>query len=70
MGSAHKRIILYAQQNNYSKLLTMDADFSHSPNAIPDLLEYSTGENFVIGSRYTTEKTTPKFFSEEGTTLK
>ena len=54
LGSAHKRIILYAQQNNYSKLLTMDADFSHSPNAIPDLLEYSTEENFVIGSRYAT----------------
>ena len=52
LGSAHKRIILFAQKNNYEKLITMDADFSHQPKEIPKLIKYSSNSNFVTGSRY------------------
>ena len=50
LGSAHKRIILFAQKNNYEKLITMDADFSHQPKEIPKLIRYSSNSNFVTGS--------------------
>jgi dolichol-phosphate mannosyltransferase len=52
LGSAHKRILQYAIVNGYAKLITMDADFSHSPQSINSLLAVSTDDNFVIGSRY------------------
>ena len=52
IGSAHKYALIYAMKNGYDRLLTMDADFSHNPRSIPDLLSAS-GENvFVTGSRY------------------
>jgi dolichol-phosphate mannosyltransferase len=53
LGSAHKRIFQYAILNKYKKLVTMDADFSHSPHLINSLLDASTDDNFIIGSRYT-----------------
>ena len=52
MGTAHKLSILYAIQNKFDYLLTMDADFSHDPIYINDLLKQSGGNNFVIGSRF------------------
>ena len=33
-------------------LLTMDADFSHNPRYIPDMIELSRKKDVVIGSRY------------------
>jgi hypothetical protein len=39
--------------NDYDRILTMDADFSHHPRSIPDMLERSqAGADLVIGSRY------------------
>ena len=52
LGTAHKLSILYAIQNKFDYLLTMDADFSHDPIYINDLLKQSGGNNFVIGSRF------------------
>ena len=39
-------------KNNFNYLLTLDADFSHDPDYIPDLLKLSGTNNFVIGSRF------------------
>lgn len=35
-----------------SRLMTMDADFSHNPRYIPDMIELSKDKHVVIGSRY------------------
>lgn len=37
---------------NYESLVTMDADFSHDFNTIPDLLENLKNFDVVVGSRY------------------
>jgi len=44
----------FALENGASRVLQMDADFSHNPNRIPALLGASENEDFdlVIGSRY------------------
>ena len=40
------------QQVQAARLLTMDADFSHNPRYIPDMVEMSRTKDVVIGSRY------------------
>tara|TARA_Y100000816_G_C25984335_1_gene514071 strand:- start:70 stop:909 length:840 start_codon:yes stop_codon:yes gene_type:complete len=52
LGTAHKLSIFYAIKNDFDYLLTLDADFSHDPAHIPDLLKLSGANNFVIGSRF------------------
>ncbi len=52
LGSAHKLAMLHAIQYGYQRLVTMDADFSHEPEAIPRLLASLADADFVIGSRY------------------
>ena len=52
IGSAHQAGINWAYQNKYSTLITMDADFTHSPKHILDLISYSEHADVVIGSRY------------------
>ena len=52
LGTAHKLSIFYAIKFQYDYLLTMDADLSHEPKSIPDLLNYADKNNFVIGSRF------------------
>ena len=52
LGTAHKLSIFYAIKNDFDYLLTLDADFSHDPSHIPDLLKLSGANNFVIGSRF------------------
>ena len=52
LGTAHKLSMFYAIKFNYDFLLTMDADTSHDPCHIPDLLEKATTDSFVIGSRF------------------
>ena len=34
------------------RIMTMDADFSHNPRYIPDMIELSKDKHVVIGSRY------------------
>ena len=43
LGSAHKRIIHFAKINKYDGLLTMDADFSHTPNLIKEFIKENIG---------------------------
>ena len=40
------------QVPKYSHLIMMDADFSHDPTYLPDLIKASDGQGMVIGSRY------------------
>jgi len=41
-----------AVERNYSRLVQMDADFSHDPNSVPALVDASRDADLVIGSRY------------------
>jgi dolichol-phosphate mannosyltransferase len=52
IGSAHKYALFYAMRERYATLVTMDADFSHDPRTIPDLLRAHGKNVFVTGSRY------------------
>lgn len=52
LGSAHKLAFLYALKRGYEFLVTMDADLSHNPDEIPNLITAVNGADFVIGSRY------------------
>ena len=52
IGSAHKYALFHAMREGYATLVTMDADFSHSPAAIPTLLAAHGPGTFVTGSRY------------------
>ena len=52
VGSAHRAAMVYALKNEYEELVTMDADFSHSPSVIPKMLDKLNNSDFVIGSRY------------------
>jgi dolichol-phosphate mannosyltransferase len=40
------------QELNAARLITMDADFSHHPRYIPEMIAASRGKHVVIGSRY------------------
>ncbi|NCN08834.1 MAG: polyprenol monophosphomannose synthase [Leptospira sp.] len=52
LGSAHIEAMKYAVENNYDILITMDADFSHDPKYLPEMLKLIETNDFVIGSRY------------------
>ena len=52
LGTAHKLSLIYAIKNDYEYLVTMDADFSHDPVHLKELLEQAGHNNFVIGSRF------------------
>jgi len=53
LGSAHLLAMLHALHHRYEVLVTMDADQSHDPAAIPALLaELDRGADVVVGSRY------------------
>lgn len=54
LGTAVLDAFRFAQKNGYIRLVHLDADFSHPPEKIPELLAESeqTGADVVIGSRY------------------
>jgi dolichol-phosphate mannosyltransferase len=52
IGSAHTDGIQWVYSWGYSHLITMDCDFTHSPDNIPDLLKYSEEYDVVVGSRH------------------
>jgi len=60
LGKAYIRGFTYALKNEiFDILITMDADMSHNPKDIPELLRAVTsGADYVIGSRYITGGTT------------
>jgi 2-polyprenyl-3-methyl-5-hydroxy-6-metoxy-1,4-benzoquinol methylase len=52
LGTAHQLGMLYAIENSYDRLVTLDADLSHAPTDICRLLDGLENADFVIGSRY------------------
>jgi dolichol-phosphate mannosyltransferase len=52
LDTAHKLAFDYCKKNNYDKLITMDADFSHEPKEIQKFISLLDKNNFIIGSRY------------------
>ncbi|HIK92185.1 MAG TPA: polyprenol monophosphomannose synthase [Planctomycetes bacterium] len=52
LGSAALAGFRHAIENDYQQLLNLDADFSHSPRYIPDLLKTAETCDVAIGSRY------------------
>ncbi|MBT3580743.1 polyprenol monophosphomannose synthase [bacterium] len=56
IGSAHMEGFKFANKNSYDYLLTMDADFTHDPKYIPDIINKKNRCDIVIGSRYANAK--------------
>jgi dolichol-phosphate mannosyltransferase len=52
LGTAVLTIMRFALERNYDWLVTMDADFSHHPRYLPDLLRAKDQVDVMIGSRY------------------
>ncbi|MEI6081714.1 MAG: polyprenol monophosphomannose synthase [Verrucomicrobiota bacterium] len=54
LGRAYVAGFQWALEHDYDLVVQMDADFSHSPEDVPNLLEgiRTTGADLAIGSRY------------------
>lgn len=53
LGTAYRAGFHYGLSHQYQFLCTMDADFSHSPESVPVLLDKAvSGYDLVVGSRY------------------
>jgi dolichol-phosphate mannosyltransferase len=52
LGTAHKLAVKYAVTHEFGALVTMDADFSHDPKMLPEMMRRLQDSEFVIGSRY------------------
>ena len=52
LDTAHKLAYEYAKNNNYTNFISMDADLSHDPSEIPNIMYHLNEFPFVIGSRY------------------
>ncbi len=52
LGTAYIEGFRYALQHGYGRVIEMDADYSHDPKVIDEMLEKSRTKDLVIGSRY------------------
>jgi len=52
LGTAYVAGFRRALAEGFSRIMTMDADFSHDPRFVPSLLSKSEAYDVVIGSRY------------------
>src|SRR5262249_54130288 len=52
LGTATVAAVRFAIEQEYELLLNLDADFSHPPRYIPDLLNGMRQHDVMIGSRY------------------
>ena len=52
LDTAHRMAYEYAVLNNFEYLITMDADLSHDPKDLINIVKYLKDNPFVIGSRY------------------
>lgn len=52
IGTAHLDALKYARDRGYSTVVSLDADFTHTPEYIPDLLAASDGCGIVVGTRF------------------
>lgn len=54
LGSAYVAGFRWALERDYERIFEMDADFSHDPKYVPDMLAAAENADLVIGSRYLT----------------
>lgn len=52
LGRAYVAAIRYILELDYDTVIQMDADLSHSPSFLPDLLREIRNHDLVLGSRY------------------
>ena len=52
LGTAYIAGFRWALASSYRRILEMDADFSHNPRYLPDLLAAAEEADLVLGSRY------------------
>jgi dolichol-phosphate mannosyltransferase len=52
LGSAYVAGFRYALERDYEAVFEMDADFSHSPDSLPEFLRDLEQADLVLGSRY------------------
>ena len=52
LGTAYVDGFGYALEHGYDRVIEMDADYSHDPEVIGDMVEKSLSADLVIGSRY------------------
>lgn len=52
IGSAHQDGITWAYNKNYKILITMDSDYSHSPDDIEKFLKISEHNDLIVGTRF------------------
>lgn len=52
LGTAYCAGFTYALERDYDNIIQMDADLSHDPEVIPEMLENLKEYDLVIGSRY------------------
>ena len=52
LGPAYIAGFLWGFSQGYEQLIEMDADFSHNPEFLPEMLDLLGSHDFVIGSRY------------------
>ncbi|MBS1227016.1 MAG: glycosyl transferase family 2 [Proteobacteria bacterium] len=55
IGSAHMHGIAWAYEQGYTQLVTMDCDFTHSPEYIHQFIKLGENADVVVGSRYLQE---------------
>jgi dolichol-phosphate mannosyltransferase len=61
LGTAYIAGFKYAIAQGYGAAFEMDADFSHDPRYLPDMLRAIEHADLVIGSRYVTGGATPNW---------
>lgn len=59
LGTAYIEGFRFALRGDYTCVFEMDADFSHDPRYLPDLLAAAERYDMVIGSRYVPGGSTP-----------
>src|ERR1017187_6925118 len=52
LGTAYVDGFKYALEHGYDYIFEMDADFSHDPKYLPEIMEKMKSSDLVIGSRY------------------
>jgi glycosyltransferase involved in cell wall biosynthesis len=52
LGTAHGAGVAHARRHGYDFVVTMDADFSHNPAYLPQLIAGMADHDIMIGSRY------------------
>ncbi|MFW5967457.1 MAG: polyprenol monophosphomannose synthase [Persicimonas sp.] len=52
LGRAYVAGFRWALERDYERILEMDADFSHQPEYLPDMIGHLDDHDVVIGSRY------------------